>query len=120
MLDIVNAFNILPWDRIAGTLEYHQVFIYLTSIVLDYFWERTLEYGNQDRFRRKGTSCEVLQGSVLRLLLCIAYDSTLHVDDITCGLRGIEGIGLRVVPHKSECTTTPSSSPDKSELFLLT
>jgi len=65
-LDITNAFNTLPWDRIGGALRHHGVPLYLRRILRDYFSGRYLEYRGNDgapieREVRRG----VPQGSVL-------------------------------------------------------
>ncbi|XP_039309670.1 uncharacterized protein LOC105200637 [Solenopsis invicta] len=44
-LDIVNAFNSIPWGRVVEALEeYHLVPPYLVSIIRDYFRDRKLEF----------------------------------------------------------------------------
>lgn len=52
-LDIMNAFNILSWDRMIATLKYHEVPAYLILVltIQDYFRGRTLEYRNIDGFQ---------------------------------------------------------------------
>jgi len=65
-LDISNAFNTLPWDRIGRALQHHGVPLYLRRILRGYFAGRSLEYRGEDgapieREVRRG----VPQGSVL-------------------------------------------------------
>ena len=43
-LDIVNAFNTLPWGRIVEELHAHNVPAYLIAIISDYFRDRALEF----------------------------------------------------------------------------
>jgi len=41
-LDIVNAFNSLPWEHIGEAMEYHGLFQYLRDVLWDYFRGRQL------------------------------------------------------------------------------
>jgi hypothetical protein len=69
-LDIVNAFNSLPWDRIGEAIYYFGFPEYLREVVWDYFRDRTLSYTNRAEVRqRRGVYCGVPQGSVLSSLL---------------------------------------------------
>lgn len=65
-LDIVNAFNTLPWPEIRGAMVYQEFPSYLRRIVGDYLRDRRLKYWERDgRERGRGVYCEVPQGSVL-------------------------------------------------------
>ncbi|CAG4946299.1 unnamed protein product [Colias eurytheme] len=81
-LDIVNAFNSLPWDTIKDGLAHHNVPTYLRRIVDAYLQDRFICYvtrGGQNHRRR--TSCGVPQGSVLGPMLWnFAYDAVLRVN----------------------------------------
>ncbi|KMQ93242.1 reverse transcriptase, partial [Lasius niger] len=79
-LDIVNAFNTLPWESIGRALEFHRVPAYLRRIVGAYLRDRWIEYPG--RFRathRRKMYCGVLQESVLGPILWdLAYDAVLR------------------------------------------
>jgi len=45
-LDIVNAFNTLPWDRIGAGLRSHGVPGYLVRVVRAYFEDRGIVFHN--------------------------------------------------------------------------
>ncbi|CAG4939554.1 unnamed protein product [Colias eurytheme] len=81
-LDIVNAFNSLPWDAIKDGLAHHNVPTYLRRTVDAYLRDRFICYvtrGGQSHRRR--TSCGVPQGSVLGPILWnFAYDAVLRVN----------------------------------------
>jgi len=65
-LDISNAFNTLPWDRIGGALQRHGVPLYIRRVLRGYFMGRSLEYrGNDGASVERGVYRGVLQGSVL-------------------------------------------------------
>jgi len=65
-LDISNAFNTLPWDRIGGALKHHGVPLYLRRVLRGYFAGRTLEYRGDDGAPVvRGVYRGVPQGSVL-------------------------------------------------------
>ena len=38
-LDVVNAFNSIPWDRICRALEFHRVPAYLRVVVRAFLWD---------------------------------------------------------------------------------
>jgi len=79
-LDIVNAFNSLPWDRIGEAIHYFGFPEYLREVIWDYFKDRSLTYMDRAEVRQKrGVYCGVPQGSVLGLLLWdIGYDAVLR------------------------------------------
>jgi len=65
-LDISNAFNSLPWDRIGRALEYHRVPPYLRRVLRAYLSGRWLEYRDHNQVPvERGVYRGVSQGSVL-------------------------------------------------------
>lgn len=78
-LDISNAFNSLPWDRIRESLLWHGVPDYLRNIIDDYLSDRWIMYKDQEGSTRKRKLYRgVPQGSVLGPLLWdIGYNAVL-------------------------------------------
>jgi len=65
-LDISNAFNTLPWDRIGRALQHHGVPQYLRRVLRGYFSDRWLEFrGNDGAPVEREVHRGVPQGSVL-------------------------------------------------------
>lgn len=79
-LDIVNAFNSLPWNAIGRALAYDRILRYLVAILADYFRNRSITYmDGEKRKRHLKLECGVPQGSVVGPLLWnLAYDVTLQ------------------------------------------
>ncbi|CAK9813933.1 Putative 115 kDa protein in type-1 retrotransposable element R1DM [Anthophora plagiata] len=79
-LDIVNAFNSLPWEAVRVALRHHNVPPYLRRVIGAYLSDRWVLYTSRYGVRReKQVHCGVPQGSVLGPLLWdLAYDVVLR------------------------------------------
>lgn len=79
-LDISNAFNSLPWDRIKDSLRWHGIPRYLINVVSDYLRDRWITYVDRTGCKRERELHRgVPQGSVLGPLLWdLGYNVVLH------------------------------------------
>ena len=78
-IDIVNAFNTLPWRAIREDLIRHQLPDYLVGIVNDYLTGRSVEYKEEKGYTQKEFNRGVPQGLVLGPLLWnLGYDQVLR------------------------------------------
>lgn len=78
-IDITNAFNSVPWNWIRTGIKDHGISNGLEQLVMNYFKDRYVEFGNNEGKRiRKKLERGVPQGSVLGPTLWnLAYDRTI-------------------------------------------
>ena len=102
-LDVVNAFNSLPFETLREALRYHGVPLYLRRLLNDYLQDRVVIWmGGDGQIGRRRVSCGVPQGSVLGPILWnLGYDWLLrcrlspemsvicYADDTLVTTRGI-------------------------------
>jgi hypothetical protein len=131
-LDIVNAFNSLPWERIGEALEFHRVPPYLQGVIRAYLRDRCILYtGRGGEVIKRAVRRGVPQGpplwnlaydAVLRtpmppdsaltcyaddtlvLVWCSAWGRTLRLAGmaVACVVASIKGLGLEVSLEKTE------------------
>lgn len=79
-LDVCNAFNSIPFDKILSAMRDKEFPLYLRRIVADYLSKRYITYVNNGGTEVRKVRAGVPQGSVLGPLLWnIAFDSVLNV-----------------------------------------
>jgi hypothetical protein len=100
-LDITNAFNTIPWDRIIEALRHCQVPKYSVEVIKTYLSDRWVEFSSQRGMEKRPVERGVPQGSVLGPILWItAYyrvlrsprplgtDLVCYADDTLVLIRG--------------------------------
>lgn len=96
-LDIVNAFNTMPWDRIVAALEHFEVPSYLVRLIRAYLNDRWVCYTSKEGEERLPVERSVPQGSVLGPILWItAYDEVLCGHGMLRGRHSVTGRRSRV------------------------
>ncbi|XP_033199420.1 uncharacterized protein LOC117161780 [Bombus vancouverensis nearcticus] len=68
-LDIVNAFNTMPWSKIVAVLEHFEVPSYLVRLIRAYLDDRWMCYANRNGEERQPVEGGARQGSVLGPIL---------------------------------------------------
>ncbi|CAG4963930.1 unnamed protein product [Colias eurytheme] len=108
-LDISNAFNTLPWDKILDGLAQHHLPLYLRRIIRSYLGGRKIIFPGQHGWGSHRVACGVPQGSVLGPLLWnIGYN---HV------LRGVLPQGVSAICYADD-TLVVSTGRDYREARL--
>lgn len=80
-LDVRNAFNSAPWDRIDEALRARDVPPYLVGVLRSYMGDRSLSFVSGDTQTNLSVTCGVPQGSVLGPTLWnVFYDGLLRAD----------------------------------------
>ena len=78
-VNIVNAFNSMPWGAIGEGLTSHGLPNYMKKIIASYLAGRTTEFSGRSGLARRAIDRGVPQDSVLgRLLWNLRYDAVLH------------------------------------------
>jgi hypothetical protein len=78
-LDITNAFNSIPWNKIIEALRYHPVPQYLVEVIQACLNDRWVEFNSKTGITRRPVERGVPQGSVLGPILWItAYGRVLR------------------------------------------
>lgn len=148
-LDVRNAFNSAPWNKIVENLEKHQIPVYLINTIKSYLSEREIKTSNGNVVK---VTAGIPQGSVLGPVLWnVFYDPVLRLnlgtgvstigfaDDLALmvtaaqkhqmlnkaniALRTIktwlEENGLRLAPEKTECVILSGRKERKNIEFQL-